>query len=264
MANSKTDLKYIFAKNLKRLLYENGESGNKLAKSIAVSNPTVSSWISQTSFPRANTLQKIANHFGVAVSQLTTLPTDKAEALSYLNHFTQTSKADEINSLPQKLGQISQDDFIAYDGSKLDDKEYKQMMEEITKHYEHSNIPGKKQLNKSFPEKLRYLRNQKKLSLQALAHKLQTYYDGAIKYDVNKIWRLEAGINEPTLKDAEAISSVLEVPIAYLTDSKVQVPIDLSNSDLIYSWRGNLISESKVKLIQAFIAGQMNDSGFKP
>ncbi|MCT6888672.1 MAG: transcriptional regulator [Lactobacillus sp.] len=268
MANS-NNLKYNFAQNLQRLLYENNEKGRHLAQALGVSNPTVSSWINQTSFPRSQTLQKIADHFGISVSQLTTAPTDKDEVISYLKHFDNsvTDTKGSTSSLLNELQKVNESAVFAYDGTQPSQQDIAEIKEAIIGYQgsrtNDNELQAKK--NSPFKEKLHYLRKKQKLSLKALAGYMQEYYNGKVTYDVNKVWRLETGASEPTLKDAEAISYVLHTPIAFLTDNpgKSSPYIDLANDTVQYTWNGKLIPGTKISLIRAFIAGQMNDSNFK-
>lgn len=269
MANS-NNLKYIFAQNLQRLLYENNEKGRHLAQAIGVSNPTVSSWINQTSFPRPEKLQKIADHFGIAVSQLTTAPTDKEELISYIKHFNNSATAElhsGTSALLNELQSVNENEVFAYDGTKPSQQDVDEIKEAIVGYQaaktNENGLQAKK--NSPFKEKLHYLRKKQKLSLKSLAKSMQDYYSGNVTYDVNKVWRLETGASEPTLKDAEAISHVLHTPIAFLTDNFAQSSpyIDLADDTAQYMWNGKIISSSKLKMIRAFIAGQMDDSNFK-
>ena len=55
----------IFSDNLKRLLDINNETQTELAQSLNINRSVVSSWLLGTRFPRMNTVEEIASHFGV-------------------------------------------------------------------------------------------------------------------------------------------------------------------------------------------------------
>ena len=60
----------IFSDNLKRLLDINNETQTELAQSLNINRSVVSSWLLGTRFPRMNTVEEIASHFGVQKSDL--------------------------------------------------------------------------------------------------------------------------------------------------------------------------------------------------
>lgn len=66
------DINEIFTMNLKRLMTENNTTYSSLAKSLGVSRSTISMWVTGKSLPRMELLDKIADLFGVSVSDLTT------------------------------------------------------------------------------------------------------------------------------------------------------------------------------------------------
>lgn len=66
------DIKEIFAKNLKRLMDSRGENLTELSNRIDVAYSTVSDWLHANKMPRSGSLQTIADHYGVNISDLTT------------------------------------------------------------------------------------------------------------------------------------------------------------------------------------------------
>lgn len=60
----------IFSDNLKRLLDINNETQTELAQALNINRSVVSSWLLGTRFPRMNTVEEIASHFGVQKSDL--------------------------------------------------------------------------------------------------------------------------------------------------------------------------------------------------
>ncbi|MEG6531610.1 XRE family transcriptional regulator [Lacticaseibacillus paracasei] len=65
------DIKAIFAKNLKRLMDSRGENLTELSNRIDVAYSTVSDWLHANKMPRSGSLQIIADHYGVNISDLT-------------------------------------------------------------------------------------------------------------------------------------------------------------------------------------------------
>lgn len=62
----------IFSKNLKKLFNESGKQQIELAEYLKVTKPLVTIWLRGTSYPRIDTLEKIAQFFGVPISYLYT------------------------------------------------------------------------------------------------------------------------------------------------------------------------------------------------
>lgn len=60
----------IFSDNLKRLLDINNETQTELAQALNINRSVVSSWLLGTRFPRMNTVEELASHFGVQKSDL--------------------------------------------------------------------------------------------------------------------------------------------------------------------------------------------------
>ena len=62
----------IFSRNLKKLFAESGKQQIELAEYLRVSESNVTRWLHCTSYPRIDTLEKIARYFGVPVTYLQT------------------------------------------------------------------------------------------------------------------------------------------------------------------------------------------------
>lgn len=60
----------IFINNLDMLLKKNGMNKTELSNKIGVGKSTVSMWFSKTALPRMDLLDKIADVFGISVSDL--------------------------------------------------------------------------------------------------------------------------------------------------------------------------------------------------
>lgn len=96
------DLVEIFSKNLNTLMDKRGENLTQLSDRINVAYSTVSDWQHGRKMPRAGSLQKLANHFGVNITYLTTDHTDEPT--------------------PTKTADLADDDIIfTYQGKPIDD-----------------------------------------------------------------------------------------------------------------------------------------------
>lgn len=62
--------KEIFAKNLAHYLEATGETQRELAEAVGVGTSTVNDWIKANKYPRIDTIEKLARHFGIAKSGL--------------------------------------------------------------------------------------------------------------------------------------------------------------------------------------------------
>lgn len=68
----KTDLgnKEIFIRNLKRQLEVSGKTKGEVAKTIGVSTGNFADWLAGRSYPRMDKVQRLAEFFGVQMSNL--------------------------------------------------------------------------------------------------------------------------------------------------------------------------------------------------
>ena len=66
----KYETKYIFAKNLSRILMDHGISQADLASMMGVAASSVSAWCNGDKMPRMDKIEWIANHFGIMKSEL--------------------------------------------------------------------------------------------------------------------------------------------------------------------------------------------------
>ena len=60
----------VFATNLKRLMDESGRSQAELAEYVGKNRTTVSAWVCQRGYPRADVMEKISQFFNVRLSDL--------------------------------------------------------------------------------------------------------------------------------------------------------------------------------------------------
>lgn len=67
---SEDDYKIIFSKNLRRYLEKNNKTQNDLIKDLGLSSSTVSNWCTGTKMPRMNSVEMLANYFGISKSDL--------------------------------------------------------------------------------------------------------------------------------------------------------------------------------------------------
>lgn len=65
------DIKTIFSKNLNDLMKQRGENLTQLSDAIDVAFSTVSSWKHGEKMPRSGALQKLATHYNVNITYLT-------------------------------------------------------------------------------------------------------------------------------------------------------------------------------------------------
>lgn len=64
------DNKYIFAKNLNRLMALNNISRKDIANALGLSYYTVTDWVNGKKYPRMDKVELLANYFGVMKSDL--------------------------------------------------------------------------------------------------------------------------------------------------------------------------------------------------
>ena len=64
------DNKYIFSKNLQRLMTINNVSRKDIANVLGISYFTVSDWVNGKKYPRMDKVELIARYFGVSKSDL--------------------------------------------------------------------------------------------------------------------------------------------------------------------------------------------------
>lgn len=96
-----------FYENYVRLCNKIGKSPSAVAIELGIGKPSVSRWKSGSS-PRDATLLKIADYFGVPVSELTEETQDKKNALDpYLDKSKRTEYEEEVlkwfHSLPEGM-----------------------------------------------------------------------------------------------------------------------------------------------------------------
>ena len=70
------DNKYIFSKNLKRLMVLKNVNRKDIADVLGISYFTVSDWVNGKKYPRMDKVEMLANYFGVLKSELIEVETD--------------------------------------------------------------------------------------------------------------------------------------------------------------------------------------------
>ena len=105
----------IFSSNLKRILQEKNLSQNEFARRIGVQSGTISKWMTHSTYPRDEKIQKMADVLGVRMSDLTADPEDKRNS---------NTNFKEITSIYSKLNQPNQQDVVNYAQSKLDEQKH--------------------------------------------------------------------------------------------------------------------------------------------
>lgn len=68
--NEAKELRKVFAKNLKYWANIKGKTKSGLAKDLKLPDSTVSDWFNEKNYPRIETLQKLADYFGIKKSDL--------------------------------------------------------------------------------------------------------------------------------------------------------------------------------------------------
>lgn len=70
------DNKYIFSKNLKRLMTVKNVNRKEIADVLGISYFTISDWVNGKKYPRMDKVELLANYFGVLKSDLIEMESD--------------------------------------------------------------------------------------------------------------------------------------------------------------------------------------------
>lgn len=62
--------KEILAKNLKKYISKSGKDRNTIAVDLGLSYSTLTDWVNGKKYPRINSIEKLANYFGISKSDL--------------------------------------------------------------------------------------------------------------------------------------------------------------------------------------------------
>lgn len=105
--------------NFEKLLKERGETAYKVAKETGISQPTLSDWKNGKSVPKADKLQKIADHFNVTLDYLMT----GKEPNQTEPELTTKDKRDIAKDLDRIMSEIKngQDGPLYYNGEEIDE-----------------------------------------------------------------------------------------------------------------------------------------------
>ena len=90
----------IFSKNLNDLMRKHGENLSELSDRINVAYSTVSDWQHGKKMPRPGSLQKLADHYGVNISYLTSSHDENEEL-----------HRPKVKSLARRMDKLSDDDL---------------------------------------------------------------------------------------------------------------------------------------------------------
>lgn len=95
------DITEIFSNNLNKLMESRGENLTVLSNQLDVSFSTVSDWKHGKKMPRSGSLQKIAEHYNVALSYLTTDHSDNLiiSGMNEYNYFDAGLSAGVLNDV---------------------------------------------------------------------------------------------------------------------------------------------------------------------
>ena len=80
----KTDLgnKEVFSRNLRRHLEQSGKMQKEVAAAVGVSTGTFSDWLKGRAYPRMNKVQRLAEYFGIMMSDLVENENVRTETIS--------------------------------------------------------------------------------------------------------------------------------------------------------------------------------------
>lgn len=101
-----------------QLLQKNGISAYKVSKEAGVTQTALSNWKNGRNTPSAQTLQKIADYFGVSIDYLMT----GKEAESKGPQLKPKDERDISKTLNETLAQLDNQDNLMFDGEALDDE----------------------------------------------------------------------------------------------------------------------------------------------
>ncbi len=101
------------------LLQKYGVSAYKVSKATGISQTTFSNWKSGRSTPKIESLQKIADYFGVTIDYLTT---GSANSEPPKTNLTPKDERDISKALNDTLAQLDSTDGLMFDGEALDDE----------------------------------------------------------------------------------------------------------------------------------------------
>lgn len=68
------DNKRVFARNLKRFMFESGVTRSEICRDLNISYTTLSDWINARTYPRINNIELLAQYFGIKKSNLIEKP----------------------------------------------------------------------------------------------------------------------------------------------------------------------------------------------
>lgn len=93
---SDEEQKKIFSTNLSHYLILNGKSQKEVADAIGVSPQTFNTWMQGIALPRMGKVQKLADYFGIAKSDLIDIKSKSTETPSYYTNPETAKIAQEI------------------------------------------------------------------------------------------------------------------------------------------------------------------------
>lgn len=89
--NTSEDIRKIFSKNLKGLIYKKGITQAEFSECMNINKATVSGWCSGTAMPVIDKIKEIADFFGISTSEL-------------LGEYPHISKNNEFSKACSKIG----------------------------------------------------------------------------------------------------------------------------------------------------------------
>lgn len=106
----KYETKEFFSKRLAGIMKDHGESQYDLSKIMGVSQSTVSAWCTGDKMPRMDKIEKIAQHYGIAISSLIAPPKADTNTVP----FVETNFAPIVGSIPAGYPALAAQDIEGY------------------------------------------------------------------------------------------------------------------------------------------------------
>lgn len=118
-------------KDFEQLIQNKGVTSYKVSKDTGVSQTALSNWRLGKSVPTTNTLQKLADYFGVTIDYL--LAGNKNENISDNNRLTDKDKRDISNDIESIMKKLSSKEYgpASFDGEELSEESASLFKEEL-------------------------------------------------------------------------------------------------------------------------------------
>lgn len=108
-----TEIKRVFAKNLKKYMHQYNIDQQRISEIAGVSRQSVSTWLTGKNIPRMGVVEKLAAYFGILKSDLLE-DKDKIENISKMNTFCMNDKEAKLLTLFRNFPEEKQDVIVAF------------------------------------------------------------------------------------------------------------------------------------------------------